>query len=137
MQVHGATLEAATVAKTVALLRQLNQLTMRTATVCQGLFDDASVVQDRVAALSGRVKTAEAAAADLERARASGVRPIQELEYGGASPSLISPPPPLRQFRDMPNNEEPDVAQVRSRISIFLTRRRASRACSGALLGSK
>lgn len=82
---QGATLEASTVAKTVALLRQLNQLTVRTATTCQGLFDDCSSVQNRVAALAGRVKTAEAAAVDLECSRASGVRPIQELEYERAS----------------------------------------------------
>jgi len=58
-------------------------LAARSQTVCQGLFDDTAAVQDRVSALTDRVKTAEGAAADLERARAAGVRPIQELEYGG------------------------------------------------------
>ena len=71
------------VAKTVALLRQLNQLTVRTATVCQGLFDDVSAVSDRVAVLTSRVKVAEGAATNLEHKRASGVRPSRELEYGG------------------------------------------------------
>jgi hypothetical protein len=155
MQVHSDKLEALTVAKTVALLRQLNQLTVHTAvsgavavhiarlaslrnrlaagclqasaageydrccwhtsvhaqncgkqavygyksdgrppllqTVCQGLFDDAAGVQDRVATLAERVKTAETAVDQLERIRAAGVRPIQELEYEGANPCLSSP----------------------------------------------
>ena len=60
-------------------------------TVCQGLFDDAAGVQDRVATLAERVKTAETAVDHLERIRAAGVRPIQELEYEGANPCLSSP----------------------------------------------
>ena len=80
-QVRGKTPEALAVAKTVALLRQLNQLTARSASVCEELFDEAARVQGRVAGLSARVKAAARAAGELSRARAAGLRPIEQLEY--------------------------------------------------------
>ena len=89
VQIEGGTLQQVTVQKTVALLRQLNQLTVRTASVCQSLCDDTAAVQTRVAALAGRITVAESAASDLERARAAGMRPIQSLEYDGTVPSTF------------------------------------------------
>jgi hypothetical protein len=82
--VQSRTPESFAIAKTVALLRQLNQLTERTATVCQALFDDTRAVQARVTSLTGRIKAAESAVEDLEQKRAAGVEPQKELEYGGA-----------------------------------------------------
>jgi len=115
VQAQAGTREALTVAKTVALLRQLNQLTVRTATVCQGLFDDAAAVSGRVGALTDRIRAAEGAAADLESKRASGVRPVQELEYGGAEPDLEFPDPePSLPRMDWPSHGDAQTALAQS-----------------------